>query len=223
MIVLVLSCFAGCANKENKPEEKQVIEFSTLSAEERETYVLKHIEKEYNLKGTLADPVNAMEVYNSDKTHLYYACVDTDNFNKICCWIDEDGTITDTHYTFEMQDNLKALFEPVLSEYFDNYKIYPVVWMQENIQPWSAGQEKEMIAKETSMFIEVYMFIEYGDEEKFKEACANNFDGKLNFANGALNTELVVDLDKLDLKGKTMREYDYGFGFAKDDVVKTDN
>lgn len=216
MLILVFSvfCFVGCNEQKNNESITEVVNFKEMEDDQRKDYVLNHIKEKYNVNGIIREPINAMSFYYSNDFDTYYACVETDDFYKICCWIKEDGTIVDSGYTRNMQNNISKMFEPIIKKYVKKYKIVPVVWMQDYQKVWEIGQESEMMKTEKGMFIEVYVFINTSEMFDFKKAIEENFDNELNFANGTINVEYVEDVDKVNLANKSMYEYDLGYGFG---------
>lgn len=211
VVVIGIAGLAGCKQDKNK-----TIKFDKMDDDKRQEYVLKYIKDKYQLDGTIRDPINTMQFYYGDDGDTYFACVETSDFNKICCWINKDGTIVDNSYVLGMKDNLEKMFSPIISSYFDNCKIVPVVFMQNQKKPWEVGQEEEMLKEETSLFVELYLFVNTSEAPKFQKAADENFGNKLNFANGTINVAFVSDINNIDLTKRSMTDYDVGFGFAKD-------
>lgn len=214
VIISITMCFTGCHEDKNVSKPNGT-DFEAMDFEQRKDFVLKYIEDKYQLTGTIDNDIQLMSYYYSDDNDTYYARVNTNNFNKLCCWIEQDGTVVDSSFTWEMQDNIRKMFDPILSEYFTNFKTYPVLTFQECQKQWQLGEEQEMLDTESSLTVEVFLFLNNEELEKFYEIRNRNFDNKFNFADGTLNVEFVDDVNKIDLKNKSMLDYDYGYGFGK--------
>ena len=214
-ILLIAMCFTGCSNKQNISQPKDSSDIESMDFEQRKEFVLKYVKDKYQLTGTMHDDVHLMTYYYSDDNDTYYARVDTSNFNKLCCWIEQDGTIVDSSFTWEMQDNIRKMFDPILAEYFTEFKTYPVLTFQECTKQWKPGEEQEMIDTESSLTIEIFLFLNHNDLDKFFEVRERNFDGKFNFADGTLNVQFVEDVNKVDVTNMDLLSYDYGYGFGK--------
>ena len=216
IITLSLLCFVGCNDKQANTQTKgNGSTMESMDFEQRKDFVLQYVKDTYQLTGTIHDDVHLMTYYYSDDNDTYYARVDTSNFNKLCCWIEEDGTVVDSSFTWDMQDNIRKMFDPILSEYFTEFKTYPVLTFQECTKQWKPGEEQEMIDIESSLTIEIFLFLNHNDLDKFFEIRERNFDDKFNFADGTLNVQFVEDVNKVDVTGMDLLSYDYGYGFGK--------
>lgn len=219
LALIFIFSLSGCGDDKQKPETEvrnEVVGFKDKTDEDKKSSVLTYVKEKHNLEGVVDGPIYPMEYHYLNGADVYYACVNTNNFNKLCCWINQDGTVTDSSFTWAMQENIAKMFKPILTEYINNFKIYPVVTMKETSKQWQPGEEMDMIKAEKTLVIEVFVFANESEREAFNAAKEKNFDNKLNFAEGSINIEFVDDINKLDLTNKTMNEYEYGYGFGKD-------
>lgn len=205
--LMFLFGFVGC-EKSSSASLKNKINFSSYSQSERQTYVLKALEKKYGETFEISEvSQRQVDVFHSEDDFFATARCSARNYT-VHVWVDMYGNITDTGFMLELNDEIDKLYDGLLRNTLHDYKVS--VYTEFTEKPnriWTREDNLMEMLSTQSVDSDIRIFI--NQNQIVDDNILNEMAQKLDFSDGTIYIYECDDPEQVNLQSYDLLSYKY--------------
>lgn len=217
IISIIIGMF-GCSNQasNNSSEKENTVKFSTLTQEEKQSYIEKCLYQKYSCEYEIstvikpqADPYRNTDYYTAEATAKKSG-------EKFAVWVDDKGTLIDSAFMIRFKGEIDEYFSETLKSDFPSCCVFTQTYFSDTLaHNWNESDDVLEFLKTENVRTDVYVLVSTTDtiNQMKCDLIAERFNG----CEGSLLFYIYDEPQLIDEKMVSRSDFSYISTMRKDE------
>lgn len=214
LAMFVLLTITSCGT-ENRNTRDNNMTFSQMAQTEKKEYVQDYLRDTYGFNSEITADIKKREINSFSNEEQYYAIAKTQDNERVYCWINDDGKISDSYFVLNMQNDIENLFKDIIDDTVSDFEISCVTTLNYPTEKTYDSSSVFTMLSTEPVTTSVRIFVDSSGRDLIQKEIPSIVDEKLNFTDGCIYVYYVDNLMDFDFKDIDLASYDESFVFKK--------